>query len=236
MSTPQVQVKEKTTQTKRNSIAILTVLSILIVSSFFIHEFIPSKTLKYIKAKENHLLLKKERTIALNAIKKAAKGTVEYSNYKEKVRLTNIAWENLLVVKKEDRFLGFSNLQQFLGEFGWAFGLFLYSISCYIISCRERNSFKDIKLIHIPVIFISVFYILYTIQPYPDYPKSSYIFASFILTVFLSLIVYKLVKINSNFIFNLKENIRDLVGFVLKNTKESKDDDKWNLLDKVSKR
>ncbi|CAL2105764.1 conserved membrane hypothetical protein [Tenacibaculum sp. 190524A02b] len=211
-------------------------VAVAIVTAFFIHEIPPNKSKAYLEAKENYLNSREERTIALERLKNISKNTSEYKEYKKQAKKADEKWAILKKVKQNDSFLGFKNFQHFLGEFGWAFGLFIYSFSCFIISCKERNGFKDIKLLHIPVIFISIFYIIYTIQPFPDYPKIAYIFTAVILTIFLSISVYIVASKNLNSIFSLKENIRDLVGFVLNNTKETKESDKWNLLEKISKR
>lgn len=218
-----------TTESLKNNI-IYYLLAVICVTAFFSHELVPSKTEEFVIAKSNHLKAKDKRTLALNNLKEASIELPEYGLYLKEKEATDKAWEELLEVAENDKFLGFENFQQFLGEFGIFLGLFIYSFFNLVISCIRRKSALGEKILHSTLMFISMYYIGWSFNFNQDYLQSTYIIATIFFTALVILSTTLLISFKNRYINSLYTNIRELIGFVFKNTKPESEDKMWNLL------
>ncbi|WP_438711863.1 hypothetical protein ACSTS3_04725 [Aquimarina muelleri] len=211
------------------------VMAVVCSTAFFIHEFIPKNSEGYLMAVDNHAKAKKIRTIALENLKNSTKDSKLYDVYIQSSIKTDLEWNKYLIAEKEEVFLGFDNFQQFLGEFGWALGLFIYSIfNIYITFIKNRNTKYGEIILHSTLNFISLYFVSWALQQStPDYTKNSYVIYSILMTISIVWGTSKLVRYKENYIRSLFLNIRDLIGFMFNNTKKESEDKMWDILKKV---
>ncbi len=208
----QVKAREMTTVRVKDYVYFL--IAAVCAVAFFIHELIPGQTANYTNAKYKHIIAKEKRTEALENLKNAASNLPEYNLYLKEKIATDKAWEELNEVKDKDKFLGFTNIQQFLGEFGWALGLFIYSLFNLSLGFLKKE-FKGVQYLHITLLSISIFYLSYTIQPLQDFTKIQYYLASVLITSFIVLSAYLLVKKKNERVFKLQKIIDSLSRFAI---------------------
>ncbi len=125
----------------------------------------------------------------------------------------------------------------------WIFGIFLtqFIISCFLI--LKDNRLRAVGLLKwyepyasISFIMVSLFWLYHTLfRTSKDFEFTFYTYVLVIILIPTSYFVYHFLR---RFLFieeKLLQNIRDLVSHVIYNTKEEKEEDKWDLLDKISK-
>ncbi len=225
------------TMTKIRGNFIYYFIAVVCTTAFFIHEFIPNDSEDYINAVNNFNNAKQEKKIALQNLNDNAKGTELHKTYLERSTKADKLWDEFLAIEKQDSFLGFKNLQQFIGEFGWAFGLFLYSIFNLIITFIKSSDTKYGEIIlHSTLNFISLYFVSWALQQSrPDYGKGTYVVYSILMSLSIvwgtsKLVKYKVKYIKSLF-SNIKDlNIKDLIGFMFDNTKEESEEKMWDVL------
>lgn len=196
-------------------------LAVICVAAFFAHEFLPDTPQSYQIELNKHKEAKKNRTVALNNLKEAGKHTPEYALYLIEKEKTDIAYANALAAKDEIRFLSFQDFQQFVGEFGWALGLFLYSIYNVVIALsRSRESESNGSVIlHSVLVFISLYFISWAFFA-SDFSKTTYVITSVALTSLMILASSKLLKSFELYMMmfgddRLKAATRSLTDFIL---------------------
>ncbi|WP_438423211.1 hypothetical protein [Aquimarina macrocephali] len=234
--TASTRVVEETTSpvtTKIKNNIIYYIIAMVCSVAFFVHEFVPKNSQEYKDIVAKHSQAKSKRTEALNILKKSAEGTVAHNNYQKEKNNTDKVWEEYLVIEKEEHFLNFDNFKQFLGEFGWAFGLLIYSIfNIVMVQLRKRNSKTGETILHSTLLFISLYFINWTVLP-GDYEKTTYIAFALAMTVLITFSVYLLLKAKTRYVNSLLLNIKDLVGFVFNNTKKESEEEMWDVLKNV---
>lgn len=170
------------------------IIAVICITAFFAHETIISKSETIDEATLIWETAKKKRTIALSKVKEITKGTAEYENYLLEKKNTDIVYNDLLLKYEEAKFLSFDNFQQFVGEFGWALGLFIYSLSNFVLSYKEKNdTFFGKAILHITLIYVSLFYLRWTFKG-EDYRTFTYIFNNFLCVIGLILSTYCIMK------------------------------------------
>lgn len=194
----QIQITEKI---KKNFFIYL--IATISVVAFFIHDFVVDEPQSLTNAVQLHSEAKSKRTEALNKVKEVAKGSVEYESYLLERKATNEAFDNVKQVQKEIKFLGFEDIQQFLGEFGWAFGLLLYSLY-NLTRTLARSVIKKNPgpvVLHSVFIFISLYFIVWCFR-LTDFSKVTYVAFAVLMTslitvsTFFSIKKYKQNKLN----------------------------------------
>lgn len=210
------------------------IAAVICSAAFFVHEFFPNETLEHEALRLEYNSLKKVRTKEFNKLKKASAHLPEYKSYTVAKKNATITFNKLRDQKIKDSFLGFTNFNQFLGEFGWALGLSLYSLFMLIVANFRSKQSKGEYILHGTLLSIGLFYIYYTIQPFKDFNKITYIAFAFITSVTIVFAVRFIIMDRKRYIQSLLSNIRTLVSFVLNNTKEDKEEEKWNVLEKVA--
>ncbi len=211
------------------------ILAVVCSTAFFIHEFIPDNSDKYLEIVQIHQNSKDIRKSTRNEVLESQKGTELYDKYYTAKIETDRLWNEVLDYQSKEKFLGFKSVQQFLGEFGWAFGLFIYSIfNIYITFIKNRNTKYGEIILHSTLNFISLYFVSWALQQStPDYTKSSYVIYSILMTISIVWGTSKLVRYKENYIKSLFLNIRDLIGFMFNNTKKESEDKMWDILKKV---
>ena len=234
-ATQQAADKEGVKTTKTGKIFYYLFAVVFISTAFFIHEFSEPQTTEFLEAQEIYKAEKKERTRALAVIKKMAEGTPEYEHYLQTRKSTIAAFNAMKVQEDNDKTFGFSNMNQFLGELGWAVGVTTYALLMLFLTYYKNKTSKGEYILHGTLLSIGLFYIYYTFQPFIDYPKSWYIIGAVLSSLLIILSIHFLLKEKQRYIQKLLQNIRTLVGFVLNNTKKESENEMWNELEKVSK-
>ncbi|WP_348704285.1 hypothetical protein [Tenacibaculum sp. 190524A02b] len=196
------------------------ILAVVCATAFFAFEFIPDESINHKKAKENYLEKKNERILALEKVKILAKDTDVYASYLDKKEITSKALQEYLEVKKNERVFGFINLQQFLGEFGWVLGLFIYALFNLFRSYVEEKQNKGIIVLHGTLIIIACFYLYWIFQPFQDVSKISYYIMAVLTGLLVCNAVYLMAKYKFTQVHKLQLTIRNLFDFILVDTKE----------------
>lgn len=228
-------VKTTTTTTAKVKDLLCYLLAVVCATAFFAHEFVPDKTQKEISLRQTWQQEKVKRTKLLNSLKQSTEGTAAYDKYLKQKEATDNAYNALSAVKNEKRFNGFKSFQQFLGEFGWAFGLLLYAI----FNLSRVNSFKDDKglvILHTTLIFIALYFITWCVSPshVQDFEKPTYLIYSLFASLSVLLGMYVVVEKRNRYINKLLLDIRNLVGYGIEITPEDREDELFNVLEGVS--
>lgn len=206
--------KEEMMITRKARQIIPYIIAVICSTAFFAFEYSPDVTESYKFAKQNHLEKKKARTIALNALKEYGKGSVEYDNYLKEKIATDKAWKELSKVKENDRVFGFTNLQQFLAEFGWVLGVFIYSLFNLLRSFLARSRDFGSIMLHSTLIIIACFYLFWIFQPFQDLSKFSYYLVSILTGILISFSVYFMSLYRFTDVGRLQNTIKNLFSFM----------------------
>ncbi|WP_272151852.1 hypothetical protein [Tenacibaculum aiptasiae] len=124
----------------------------------------------------------------------------------------------------------------------WIFGIFFTLFVCASFLAIKDNRLKKVGLLKwyephaaIGFILVSLFWIYHTIfKTTKDFELN--IYTLFLVSVLFpfSYFLYHFLRRSFNIEEKLLENIRDLVGHTLKNTKPEKEDEMWDVLEKVA--
>ncbi|QHI35786.1 hypothetical protein IMCC3317_11340 [Kordia antarctica] len=210
------------------------ILAVVCATAFFIHEFIEDQSIEYKTAYQNYKTEKAKRTKALNILKEESIGTESYIKYDEKRVETDLAWQKLKEVKANEEFLGFLDFQQFVGEIGWAVGLFIYSLFNLIMVFHEVNNSKKGKvLLHTTLLSISLYFISWALFSHDDFPKYVYMIFSILTSIILAYAVIIITSQRYKHIKSLMLNIRSLIGFMFNNTKSESEEKMWDVLKEI---
>lgn len=189
-------------------------IAVISVTAFFMHESFVYEYDVIEEAKIPWQEDKKQRTIALEKVKKLSIGTPEYDEYwKWKVK-TDESYSNLLGVTEDAKFLGFKNKQQWLGEFGPYFGILVVFIFLLI-----KFWFKKSKTLIGEVflcgtfICISLFYLRWTFNRV-DYLDSTYVYANIISTLLIVISTYCFVKYKEKVVKRRNEIAKESEEFI----------------------
>lgn len=198
------------------------IVAVICVIAFFCANFFPEKTESYLNAKKKHYEARSERQNALEEVKLLTKGTTEYKNYLLAKSKADLAWKKYQDVKKADRVFGFTNIQQFLGQLGWVFGLFFYSVFNLFRSYTSSTNDKGYQILHVVLNGISIYYMFWLFQPFQDLSLIYYIVFSILFSVLISYSIHLMVKYNMSDIGKLQSIIRECFDFILIEVKENK--------------
>jgi hypothetical protein len=209
-------------------------LAVVCATAFFIHEFIPDVNESYDIALNKTKIEKDKRSVLLNKLKVAHKYSPEYiAYYAQKIKFDK-AWEEFQNVRKDISFLGFEDFQQFIGEFGWAVGLFIYALFNFINTFIEPNRSRKGKLfLHFTLITIALYFIYWALYHYQDFEKTTYLIFAVITSILISIGIYLIHQKRYKLINSYLLNHKDLVGFILKNTKKESETEMWEVLKNI---
>lgn len=192
-------------------------LAVILVTAFFAHESI------FIDQTETDLLrtewieAKSKRTKALDVLKKLTENTPEYQTYLNHKNETNELFTKLEEAKVKDEFVGFPNFKYFIGEFGWALGLFIIGIYMAVRDIvRNTKTLFPEMLINTTVIGVSLFFMSWTLIPKQDFSKLTYVIFNFVLAIVLSTGTYLLVKHRLKYTDRLRFALESMIKFCLK--------------------
>ncbi|CAA0193883.1 hypothetical protein [Tenacibaculum maritimum] len=169
---------------------------------------------------------------------------VEYFNIKDINEKKRIADFKEISKKRKSYALSFSfNGRSSKNHWFWVFGVL---ISLLITSCFL--AIKDARLkkagllkwyephASVAFILVSLFWLYHTIfKTSNDFELSIYTLNLLFILIPISYFLYHFLRRTIRIEDKLLENIRDLVSYILKNTKDDKEEEKWELLDKVSR-
>ncbi|CAM1343851.1 hypothetical protein [Tenacibaculum amylolyticum] len=252
-TTEQLKTQTQTTTEKvKNKFtgALAVILLIIGVTASFSHRF-------FTPAKDNPLILElnkkrsqlkkswDEKELSLdNLFKNNSLSKEKYFEIKERNKKQRVSdFKNISRERKalahDFSFNGRNSIHYWL----WVFGVFLLMFIITIFS-----SLKDYKLhkagllkwyepyANIVFTLISLFWLYHTIfKKNYDFSIDFYLVALLIVLIPLSYFLYHFIRRTFTIEEKLLENIRNLVSHVLHNTKEDKENEKWELLDKISK-
>lgn len=172
---------------------------------------------------------------ALKKVKKFAEGTDVYQQYLIKKENTDRAWQTLLRIKSEERFFGFTNFKQFIGEFGTMLGFFVYALVNLFRSFYFEHRNIGMKFFHGLIISVTMFYFLWIFQQFQDFSKITYYAMTLLSAAVVVLAVYLITKYQDHYINRLKEKVSRLAAFSFLHTKQEKKSEMLNLFRELSK-
>lgn len=137
----------------------------VLATAFFAHETVAIDNWTSSEINQVYQKQKKEALVALKELKEASKTTKEYIKYKEKADVRDKTFALLNAEIESYKFGSYKTFQQWLGEFDWGLGLFIYSLFNLILSFirKTKTHFGEITL-HFTIITIAIFFIHYTFQ------------------------------------------------------------------------
>lgn len=151
------------------------IIAVVLATAFFAHETIVSDYTYMYAASAVFNTKNEQNTLALKNIKKAVKGTPVYNEYLIINKEKNEAHAALMGEYDKLKFLEFKTFRQFLGEFGWAFGLFIYGLFNLIKAfIRKTKTFVGEVALHTTIIFISIFFMRWCFK-HEDFMQVDYI-------------------------------------------------------------
>lgn len=228
---PVITIQTTTAKVKKNLRYII--MAVVCATAFFAHETVASESEEVFELRETWKQDKKNRTNALNNLKEASINLPEYALYDIERIKTNNSFSKLNEAKDQNKFLAFNSFQHFLGEFGWAFAVFLYALFNLLLTFRERGIELLGKVIfHTTIVFISIFFLRYCFEA-QDFSQWQYIIMNLASAFALMFAVYLYVRYQVRKDAKLYQDIKDLVGYIL--NKNFDDEKAWEVLDKVSK-
>lgn len=164
------------------------------VTAFFAHETIAPEDWSKTQLAERWEAAKQRRTEALEVLKEMAKGTPQYDAYIKEKEATDIEFAKLEQHIESVKFLNFNDLQQWLGEFGWAMGLFIYSLyNLVMVFIRKPNTFFGESLWHTSHITVAIFFIRWSFNR-KDFLIMEYFTYNILTAVLVVLATYLLVR------------------------------------------
>lgn len=245
-----LKIPTQTTTAKASSKLLRIVAVILLcvgVMATFFHKVFPSKDVKQrVITKERNELKKywnKREGTHDSLLKIGAISTSEYLKQKKINELQRIDDFKMIARKRAERAREFGfNGRSSANFWLWLFGvnLTLLIISCYL-------AFKDIRLkeagllkwyepaASISYIAVALFWLYHTIfLESRDFQFSTYTLVLALIIIPFSIFLYYSLRSIVILEEKLLRNIRDLVSHVLHNTKEDKEKEKWDVLEKVA--
>ncbi len=236
LSTQEVQDKaEKREKTRKAKNSHYYVLALICATSLFSFEFFPDETIEHKEVTQEWRKNKKERTNTLAKVKELAKGSPEYIAYIKAAKKTNTSYEKLKQVRKDNIFFGFTNKQQFFGEFGPMLCFFMYALFNLFRSFYFERKNKGVKIFHGIIIAGTLFYFFWIFQTFQDFSKATYYLMTLLSAGMVVLAIHFITKYQEHYINRLKKNLRDLVAFTFVNTKQDKKDAMIKTLEKMSR-
>lgn len=210
------------------------VLAVVIATAFFIHEGFSPIPDEFYQAKANWQAAKSEYNNALDKLKdlnaqlyNGSITTEEFStrqyalfdDYTKANKKKNDLHEIATEIQSEAKFLHFKSFQFFLGEIGWASGLFLYALvnlfnTFYLKTRYVKREFAGKILLHSTLLFIGCFYTFYVFYSKKDFSPIWYFLAMALCSVTL---VIASKYITDSYIKRteyLRENIQKLIAFI----------------------
>ncbi len=213
-TTPEDQLSILLTKTKKN--LKYYILAVVCSTAFFVHEFVPVNSKEYVDIVKAHSDSKSDRSNTREQVLESQKGTNLYQKYLEAKTRTDKIWAEVLELQKEEKFLNFKSFQQFLGEFGWAIGLLIYTVFNIVITLLSSKKLISGEIIlHSTLLFISIYFINWTILP-GDYSKSTYIIFAMIMSTSIVFSVFLLLKAKREYLNHMKSTIHSFFHFLYK--------------------
>ncbi|CAL2095806.1 conserved membrane protein of unknown function [Tenacibaculum sp. 190524A02b] len=191
-----------------------------------------------LKKKWNRVELEHDNLFKSNQITKEEYFFIKAYNEKERKSGFRKISKKRKEIANSFSFNGRNSLNHWL----WVFGILmtLFVSSCFLAVKDARLKKAGLLKWYEPhasigFITVSLFWLYHTVfNVTKDFPISVY--TLYLLAVLLPISYFIYHFLRRTFVIDEKhlENIRDLVGFVLKNTKEAKEVEKWDLLEKIS--
>lgn len=246
-----IQTQTTTAKVKNKFTGTLAVILLIIgVTASFSHRF-------FTPAKENPLII--ELNQKRSQLKKDwKKKEIAHDNLFKNNLISKDEYFKIKEYNKKQRIIDFKNISEerktLSHNFGfngrnskhywlWAFGIFLLMFIISIFSSLKDYRLHKAGLLkwyepyaNIVFILISLFWLYHTIfKKNYDFSIDFYFVSLIIALTPLSYFLYHFIRRIFIVEEKLLENNRNLVSHVLENTKEDKENEKWELLEKVSK-
>ncbi len=201
---------------------------------FYTHKFIPIDNQIVTNLRSKHVSLKDTRDFYLNELKKNPTDVKLVEMYLNAKKQADKAWSELRAAKKEQKIFQFGSLHHFLERLGLAILLLVYaSYNLYRSLYFERKNISS-KVFHTFLISVAMFYFFWIFNTFQDLSIITYLLVTIVSALFVSLGLYLYTRYKKNYINKLKGDIREISQFTVKNTKESKQSDMFELFENLA--
>lgn len=211
-------------------------MAVVIATAFFAHETIVDEYSGINKANADYSVLYNQSKEARDLLIESTKGTPLYIDYIAKFEAANESYKTVTSEYAKIKFLEFSSFQQFMGEFGWAFGLFMFSLFALIITFHNKSETLIGRAVFFSTpLFISIFFLRWCFK-HEDFSKPSYIIANLVTAFALIYSAYIYVNWKGKYVEKLKEKIAYLENSLKKAFSfiyEETDDKEWIRKEKI---
>lgn len=202
------------------------IIAVVLATAFFAHETIVSDYTYMYAASAVFNAKNEQNTLALKNIKKAVKGTPVYNEYLIINKEKNEAHAALMGEYDKLKFLEFKTFRQFLGEFGWAFGLFIYGLFNLIKAfIRKTKTFVGEVALHTTIIFISIFFMRWCFK-HEDFMQVDYILINLFTALSLCYAAHLFIRVKERLFYKFKNGFHAVSAFMMKDAKKFVDKDK----------
>lgn len=190
-------------------------IAVLLGTAFFAHESVIFENYDSInKANSKYRsalsIMEKKRDSLIETLK----GSDIYIEYKTAQNDATRAYEPVRIAYEEIKFYEFNSLQQFVGEFGWALAVFIYSLINLIITFFKKDeTILGKTFLHATILCISIFFIRWCFT-HEDFSKATYIVVNVLSTTFLIISCYIYVAYKEKRINDLKVIVHDALGVI----------------------
>lgn len=204
------------------------VLAVVVATAFFAHETLVNDYTAYNDANDYYTEVNNEKVEAWLKLEETIKENPLYQDYKEKELKSTEAYNTALAEYEKHKFLEFRSFQDFMNEFGWACGLFLYSMINLILAfIRKSETLIGRIVFHTTLVCVSLFFIRWCFMK-QDFGQFTYIATNIVLALALSYSAYLFVRIKEKNYLTLKSIIRRLFDFIIIDTPDKIDQSKIN--------
>lgn len=199
-------------------------LAVVLVTAFFAHETITINETKVKNARADWIVAKAKRTETLNAFKAAYQHTAEYKTYFKEKQNTDLLYSKVKSVESDVSFLGFPSFQYFVGEFGWAFGLFIIGFYMLIrdISKNSKTLIGEV-FVDGTIISVALFFMTWAFYYKQDFNKLNYLVVNVLLSITICYGAFLIQKHKKEAISRLKSSVKELINLVVRIRKKEVD-------------
>ncbi len=232
-------------KTEFKSLLIGIVIFPIIAMSLF-HVYFPRHSTELLEHKKLYKPIIAERDIThKKLIDELEKGEILVSEYLrlDKVNTSNSKAKLKSYTKrkneiiKNDMFLGRASFRYWIFFFGLVLPILYFSFKSLIndINRENKTGHKYISIGGIAVGFFWLYHLLFRTET--DFNTQTYFYLILAISLLAGFFTHKLIKYfmkKYDREESLLRNIRNLVGFALRNTKDEKEEELWTVLEKVS--
>ena len=199
-------------------------MAVVLSTAFFAHETVnlDYSNIEIVNSQYNQA--NSEKVKAFKLLTEKVSHLPEYEEYTEAKKNASVKYDVVIEEYKKIKFFSFNSFQEFMGEFGWALGLFIYSVFNVVKSLiRKTKTLYGEILLHTSLICIAIFYLRWCFNKV-DFSKPTYIIANVFSAILLVLTAFIFIKYKMSIIVRYRKIILMLNTYIYDTEKDLKED------------